>query len=153
MNHELDTISEILSAENQQNQIDQGWMHRSIHTCSDSICTHATTQELNFGVLAPISENLDREIDGEMQQQRLHDWLRQEDSFAKSLPSFNSTASSIEPKHISSPAQSAKSVSTASTRSLPITNEHYQMIRSCHNAACGHFGRDETIRKLQRAIT
>ena len=147
LDYELDTISETLTAEIQNDQIDDDWMHRSIHTCSESICTHATTQELNFGVLNPIREDINGGIDEQLQQHRLQNWLQQGDSFAKSLPSFNS---SVSPAYEKSAAQSTSSVSTTSTRSLPITAEHYNMIRSCHNAACGHFGRDETIRKLQR---
>jgi hypothetical protein len=38
---------------------------------------------------------------------------------------------------------------SSASRGLPISPEHYHLIRQCHGGAAGHNGRDETIRKLQ----
>jgi hypothetical protein len=40
---------------------------------------------------------------------------------------------------------------SAARRALPISPEHFHLIRQCHGGAAGHNGRDETIRKLQAA--
>lgn len=40
---------------------------------------------------------------------------------------------------------------SAARRALPISPEHFHLIRQCHGGAAGHNGRDETIRKLQQA--
>jgi hypothetical protein len=40
---------------------------------------------------------------------------------------------------------------SSARRPLAIAPEHVHLIRTCHGGACGHHGRDETIRKLQQA--
>jgi hypothetical protein len=40
---------------------------------------------------------------------------------------------------------------SSARRPLAILPEHVHLIRTCHGGACGHHGRDETIRKLQLA--
>ncbi len=40
---------------------------------------------------------------------------------------------------------------SSARRALPITADHFHMIRQCHGGCAGHHGRDETIRKLQTA--
>jgi hypothetical protein len=162
LNYELDNVSEIYS-----NQItNDDWMHRTVHT--PSIDPSAQTQSLNRGVLNTLPPDFSEQLDVESSNLRLRKWL-QSDVQSASIPvndsvhvthsasSISSTQSGINDshsvqQHYQHPnilIDSSSSINSA-RRPLPITTEHYNWIRSCHNAASGHFGRDETIRKLER---
>jgi hypothetical protein len=162
LNYELDNVSEIYS-----NQItNDDWMHRTMHT--PSIDPSAQTQSLNRGVLNTLPPDFSEQLDVESSNLRLRKWL-QSDVQSASIPvndsvhvthsasSISSTQSGINDshsvqQHYQHPnilIDSSSSINSA-RRPLPITTEHYNWIRSCHNAASGHFGRDETIRKLER---
>lgn len=64
--------------------------------------------------------------------------------------STNAYAESLSSLTSSAYARLVAEPSSAS-RALPITPEHYHLIRQCHGGCAGHNGRDETIRKLQAA--
>ena len=100
-------------------------------------------------------------IDTDAQFESLSEWITSSKYSTTCSHSGNSRSAlapdSVEPisvrEHDDNCQHSCPSVSgasTTSTRILPISNEHYNMIRQCHNASSGHFGRDETIRKLHR---
>ena len=138
LNRELDVIADIIVA----TEDGDNWDCASIHTPTHTDCsTNASTQPANFGVLLPRSQSIAQHVHSQPQQPHdIDDWIQSQAS---------ASARSIEHRSPLPLLDSSSSVSAA-RRPLPISSEHYNLIRSCHNAASGHFGRDETIRKLQK---
>ena len=144
LNRELDTMSAVIDATDETRTTDN-WECASIRTCTPTCSTNASTEPLNFGVLAPRSESIAAHV-SQLQQHgppNIDAWVR---SQAGDLAHSSHSISHQEQPPL---LDSSSSVSS-SHRPLPISVEHYNLIRTCHNAACGHFGRDETIRKLER---
>jgi hypothetical protein len=77
----------------------------------------------------------------------LSQWLR--DEFPDAATSHSSVANAVSISSSAIARQRAEP--SAARRSLAIAPEYVHLIRTCHGGACGHHGRDETIRKLQSA--
>ena len=113
-------------------------MPRGPASCSTVNTAHDASQALS----AHSSHGAIPELDAAMD-----DWLQE------NFPDSVSTQAQADDAFSITPSVYARLAAepTAARNATAIKPEHLHFIRTCHGGAAGHHGRDETIRKLQRA--
>jgi hypothetical protein len=125
-------------------------------TDSDSIQSQQSHSTLPDWATAPMPPSLSTlcstsattvRIGSTTSTSHLTEWLQREFPDAASSHQSATHAASISPSAVA--RQHAEPA--IARRTLAISPDHVHFIRTCHGGACGHHGRDETIRKLQSA--